>query len=286
MFILLLSTLACGSGAPNIKEPSVETIVASTLSAYTAQAVVTEVPATEPASNITPEGEIATYGDITFIMPNGMASDATAVLSNDIELPYWGTSSDAMPPHVKFTLKNYPLQGTTIQPEVIIFKADEYAQYGKIDAALIATLKDLQYTDGQPVPDELPTGEAYTAQIHGITFKNGKGIRYLTQFDQGVMPANNQQMFYYFLGITNDGLYYVEATLPVNAPFLIADGNINSTLPVDGIPFTASIPYNWDELHQYYQTVTDKLNATDDFNFTPYLPQLDFMMESLTINGL
>ncbi len=93
-------------------------------------------------------------------------------------------------------------------------------------------------------------------------------------------------LLYYFLGITNDGLYYVEATLPINAPFLIADGNINSTLPVDGIPFTASIPYNWDELHQYYQTVTDKLNATDDFNFTPYLPQLDFMMESLTINGL
>ena len=49
-----------------------------------------------------------------------------------------------------------------------------------------------------------------------LDFKNGQGLRYLTEFDQGIIPINNYELIYTYQGLTGDGKYYVAAVLPVN----------------------------------------------------------------------
>ncbi len=242
----------------------------------------TEAPsATAQSDAIIPEGEIASMGGISFLMPNGMASDASSVMTGDVEFPYIYPMEQPMPQHAKFILNNYPVQGAMFEPQIMVFNAAEYAQYGTSETQLIAVLTHMNFTDDQPLPAGLPVGAGYNAQVYGINFQNGKGIRYLTQFDQAPVPANNQGLIYYFHGITNDGQYYVEAILPVQAPFFAADSSPNSLVPADGIPF----PVDMEGMIGYYSAITERLNATDTFSFTPYLDHLDSMMESIQITG-
>jgi hypothetical protein len=285
---VLLLTAACGKTPPS--QSGVATVVAQTLQALN---IATSVPATHevpipaptqhpissaPSESVIPDGTNVSIGGISFLLPNGMGSDATSVNTTDVEFPYVNPSLGDMPQHIKITLNNYAVQGTMFQPQIMVFKAPEYAQYSEMTTQIISVL--LQFSDGQPLPEGLPEGPAFNAQIHGITFQNGKGIRYLTQFDQSPMPANNQELIYYFHGMTNDGQYYIQAILPVQAPFLAADGNPNTPLPADGVLF------RMDDFAGYTAAITQKLNATDTFSFTPYLAHLDSMMESLQVTGL
>ena len=49
--------------------------------------------------------------------------------------------------------------------------------------------------------------------------------------------SDNRELFYYFHGITNDGNYYVQVILPVQAPFLAPDENPNSPAAAERHPF-------------------------------------------------
>lgn len=248
------------------------------------QAAASPVPQTEvqptQAEQLTPDGEVVTAGGVTFMIPNGMAMNATATSTTEVELPYINPGGGDMPLHTKFTLNSYTIQeATTVTPTLIVFKADEYSQYSELTTSIVSDLFNLQFTDGQPVPDSL-ANRTFMAQVHGVNFQNGKGIRYLTQIMQAPLPINNKDLYYFYQGITNDGQYVVEVILPVHAPFLSADDNPNTPLPADGIPF------NMDNVTGYMDAVTQKLNTTDTFSFTPYLDHIDALIESLQIKGL
>jgi hypothetical protein len=278
---VMLITFACNiptSSQPLVFEPTSAQATQANTSA--SPAPTTAEAATQAPGQLTPDGEIASSGGISFLIPNGMASDATAAATTEVELPYINPGGGDMPQHTKFTLNNYAVKSETmLTPTVIVFKADEFAQYSEMTTAMVSDLHNMQYTDGQPVPQSLAS-TTLMAQVHGVNFQNGKGIRYLTQIQQAPLPINNHDMFYYYQGITNDGLYYVEVILPVQVPFLASDNTPNTAVPADGIPF------NMENLGEYYNTVTQKLNATDTFSFTPYLDHIDSLIQSMQITGL
>lgn len=283
----LLLMLACGIGAPAAQpsqpsQPSVETSVVQTIQALTASApIATEAApsATEtPQDNgqLTPDGNPVETAEVSFLIPNGVANDAISVMNTDVEYPYINPSNGDMPQHITVTLNLYTVTGT-VTPQIILFKADEYANYGEITAAQVNALKSSPHVDGQPLPDGL--NSTFTAQIHAVGFKNGHGVRYLTQVMQSFVPVNNQELFYYYQGLTDDGKYFVEATLPISAPYLAADSNPNSPLPADGIPF------NTDDFQGYLNAVNQKLNSTETYSFNPYLDALDELIASMQVNG-
>lgn len=275
--LAMLVILACGGTAPTAA-PNVDTIVTQTLQAMTAAA--TEPPAqaaTSEPEQLTPDGETVTVGDITFLIPNGLASGASSTITTDVELPYVNPSYGDMPSHIKFTLENYAVQSSTFTPEIMVFRSSEYAQYGGGNAEYLNTLQTLQYTDGQPLPEDLDT--SFSAQPHALNFKNGHGVRYVTQIFQNFNPVNNEDLYYYYQGISDDGQFFVQAVLPINAPFLAADDSQNTPLPADGIPFSM------DNFEGYLNDVALRLNSTDTFSFTPYLDHLDAMIESMLVQG-
>ena len=275
---ILFFALACGLANPATSVPAeqgVETIVAATFSALTANAPTAE--STQASEQLTPDGTPVNTAEVSFLIPNGIANDATSVTNTEVEYPFVNPSNGAMPQHVKLTLNLYALNGTQFEPHILIFRAAEYAQYTENTASIVNEMQSLQYVDGQPLPEKL--GSDFMAQIHAVNFKNGHGVRYLTQVFMNFQAVNNTELHYYYQGMTDDGKYYVQAILPINAPFLPADGDPKGTLPADGIPF------NGDDFPGYLNAVAQKLNSTDTFSFTPYLEHLDAMIESMQVTG-
>ena len=276
---ILFFALACGLAAPATSVPaeqSVETIVAATFSALTASAPPV-AEATQESEQLTPDGTPVNMAEVSFLIPNGIANDATSVTNTEVEHPFVNPSNGTMPQHVKLSLNLYALSRTQLEPHILIFRAAEYAQYTERTAKTISEIQALQYVDGQPLPETLDSD--FMAQIHAVNFKNGHGVRYLTQVFMNFQAVNNTELHYYYQGVTDDGQYYVQAILPINAPFLAVDGDPNGPLPADGIPF------NGDDFTGYLNAVAQKLNSTDTFSYTPYLEYLDAMIESMQVTG-
>ncbi len=278
LIVLILATLACGIGAPATVVPSdphsVETLVAGTMQALTAAA---------PPPTSTPSGAPVSSNGITFVIPTGLAVSASANSTSAVELPYINPSFGDMPQHTVFDLDNYAVQGTQYQPQVMVFRAAEYAQYTELTASIIAALQNLQYSAGQPLPESLPNG-VFVAQAQPIQFQNGKGLRYLTQFDQSPLPVNNREMFYYFHGLTSDGQFYVQAILPLHSSLLVADEEPTSITPPDGVQFDwTDIMNGYDAMPAYLEAVTRKLSAADPNSFTPTLSMLDALIQSINV---
>lgn len=241
----------------------VETIVAMTFDAMTAAA---PPPATQAS------GLPVSHDNISFIIPLELNASATASTSTEVEYPYVNPSGGPMAEHVVFDLTNYPVQGGA---RIMVFKASEYAAYGKSVQDIVTALLAGQDAN-QPLPKELARG--FHAQAKSVQFQNGHGVRYLTEELSYFAPITNKEIFYYYQGITNDGTYFVAAIFHINAAFLIAEGN--APTPPDGIPFN----YPTDpDFEKYLNQVSQKLNDTPAENYSPSLLLLDKLIESMQV---
>ena len=285
IFVTMVIILACNLPSAAVTPTSqlnVATVVAGTLQVVTA-AAQTSAALTTPTSSATstataspvPQGLPINYANISLLIPPNLASGTTNVTTTDIEFPYANPSWGLMPQHTKVILDGYPVQGSNLQPQIIVFNAGQYARYSDLAQQTISGLRSMHYQHGQPLPRNLPAGQ-FSAAVQSLNFVNGNGIRYLTQFDQSPLPVNNHELVYYFHGITSDGNNYVQMILPVQAPFLAPDENPNSPLPQNGIPFHTD--------PSYFNAIAQQLNATPPDQFSPSLASLDALIQSITIS--
>lgn len=235
------------------------------------QLVVDADPSSLPASGLP-----VSFNDITFEIPLELNASATPSLSTEVEFPYINPGSGPMPEHVVFQLTNFPAGDASIS----VFKASDYAAYGAPLQEAVTAL--LAKQDGvQPLADPLTQGEFF-AQAKAVNFKNGHGVRQLTQVLTNFAPITNEGLFYYYQGITDDGAYFISAVIHVNAGFLPANGSMDSVTPPDGIPFSFDGSLDFPA---YLSAVTQKLNETPAESFTPSLSALDQMIASMQITS-
>jgi len=288
---VLFVTLACILSSPAAPaQPGVGTIVAATMQALTpsSNAVVpTQVTPAEPlpAQATQPSGIAISFENISVTIPNGLASGAAGEKVPTVS-PDTGAPWDIGPAYIKFTLSAYTLQGTMWHPEIRIYPAEEFRQMEPSAGDLINELKSITSNPSGSLPQYLPflpsvnAGQVFYAQMKMVNFKNGSGIRYVTQFDQAPIPINNQEMFYTFQGLSQDGKYYVAVTLPVNTAFLPTDGSQNSPTPAGGVPM------DWNKFENfpiYLNNVKQKISSTDPNSFNPILSTLDALIQSIDI---
>ena len=283
---ILFLTLACGLINPvTPAQPGVETIVAETFQALTANAPATETP----APTIIPiNGTTITVNNISFVIPTGVGSGAQAetieAAPPSDDMPWW----EIGPAYNKYLIQGYALSDTFHKPAIFVYPVDEYVQMVVDVGTLVDELKTIIASPSQPMPENLPflpafnAGQVFHSNEQVIKFQNGTGVRFLTQYAQAPYPVNNESLFYTFQGLTSDGAYYVSAILPINAAFLSADGNPETPLPVDGVPFDWN---NFENVPQHFELVKQKLNATDPNAFTPSLSNLDALIQSITISA-
>ncbi len=132
-----------------------------------------------------------------------------------------------------------------------------------------------------PLPFGFPVPAAVQSQIRYFRFQNGSGVRMISSHRNGLSPISNDDLAYEFYGITDDGLYYVFAWFPINAPILVNSrmSTSNEIPPAGGISF----PEDLSTYSIYTQQVGEQINTLSESDFNPQLNLLDTLLESLLV---
>ena len=288
VFLVGLLMLACSlSQSVTPLVPNAETMVAGTLQALTLAApppatISATAPLPPPSQ---PPGNLVSFGNVSFILPPEVAASALAgtIPATTGDDPGWGLA----PEYIKFELDGYALYNTFHKPQILIYPAQEYAGINEGAARSIASLQAILYGSSAPIAGNLPAiasfnaGQLFAAQIQVIHFKNGSGVRFLTEYGQYFATANNVDLFYQFQGLTSDGKYYIIAILPVSHPLLAFDENPETIPPAGGIPFPGYD--NESAITIYYTDVINLLNIASPDSFQPGLINFDTLIQSIEI---
>jgi hypothetical protein len=273
---LLLASLACSlpwssnEDPPEITEEIIETepLVALTV----------EVEE-EPERACPPDMIESLAFSVRFCYPSALAAGFTEVIIPErlptAESPPW----DSNPTMIELTFADYMLPETFHIPAIRIYPVEEYTAMDPFVGDMLTELQAL-LDSRNPAPDNIPflpiwgAAQMMRAQVHYLEFQNGRGVRFITQYGQAIMPVNSESTFYAFMGLTNDGQYILSGVLPIAHPSLY--------------PTAASEPAEgWDAFIENYETylneTTTRLNDAPPESFLPGLGMLDAMMETFLI---
>ena len=216
---------------------------------------------------------------VSFSLTDTVAISTTTQVISATEMtetmPYW----ELFPTHTEITLQGYAQPDSLQMPRILVYPTSDFVMLNDAAAAQIDALRQLLTTEpllveAQTLPflPLLNAAPVLHAQEQYLDFANGRGVRYLTQYEQAATPVNNQELFYTYQGLTDDGAYYVAAVFPVSHPDLPAD--------VSAVPEGMS-----DDYETYLNNVTEQLNVAAAAAFTPDLTLLDTVINSLQVTG-
>ena len=260
----------------------------STMVATTGDAASNPVDSS-PVSTTDNLGTSVIYEPLSLLIPQQVATGASGKdfpRVDSEEAAWWQLS----PGHLQVMLGDYYiLQDKFHQPQIYVYPAQDYAELLPTVFENIHRLNNiLSNTSAVINPDELPTVPFFNAKhifasgIEVLSFQNGSGVRFVTQYAQYAAPVNNHELFYQFQGVTDDGAYYIIAIFPVTAPDLAENSDSAAVRPINGIayPDMSDTNADWDA---YYAAVTELLNTTPGDAFNPALGQLDALINSMEI---
>ena len=267
---LLLSTFILSACTPAVSTTTLPNPTATSAPLVTAvpTATLTPVATAVPTS----DGSVHLALDAGSIATTFQTETVAAVPASD-NVAYW----DVLPQYIRVTLDGYPLSTSSMKPQFFIYPVKNLVEANQSAGQVVASLKTLLQS-----PQEIPNmpflplvneQQVIHAQVQYLDFESGQGVRYLTEFAQGIVPITNSSLIYTCQGLTSDGKYYVSAVLPVNHPSLPVDENATANIPLE---FATDYP-------AYLSNVFNTLNTVAANTYTPDLTQLDAMMSSLEI---
>jgi len=145
-----------------------------------------------------------------------------------------------------------------------------------IDAA-IAFLKaktNPATVDNIPIYPLVMAGQVLHAQPRVVNFTGGIGLRFIAAYASDVSPiTNDRPLRYQFIGLTNDGRYFLSFSVSVTTVAL--NGNDVSFPAVNDASIATLYP-------KYVSDTAVKLNSAAAADFSIDLEQLDSLMASIT----
>lgn len=292
---LLLASIACAATGTTTIQPT-PIVVTVVVPATQVGAPDTQIPPTEAVAptqaqvepNATPisiPGPTVNYNNVALTLDINVARGVGAKL-----VPASEVSSDAPPfalnpQYTQFTLDGYPVTQQYRQPTINVYKLDEILKLTPDLAPEVDKFKALLQSQSAPAAaNQIPTipitnaGQMFHSQVKFLNFNGGSGVRIITQYAQAPMALNNQDTFYLFEGLTSDGVYYVQASLPINSTSLGFTQDDFGAFTVDFSSQDAGTQFE-----AYLADKTAALDALGPDGFTPNLDALDGILSSLTI---
>ena len=226
------------------------------------------VPTAEPTPNIDFNG-IRFFLDLQ--LAEGVLPELVPAAPGN---PAESIPGSVYPEYTQFTLQGYVLSDTFHAPRLYIYPLPAYRAMDSAAGAMADELI-LYLRDRPAVADELPflplwnAAPLFYARLGYLDFKNGSGLRYLTQFAQDVSPIYNQALIYTYQGLTRDQNWYVAAVLPISHP------SLPDTPDEAGWEIT--------DPPTYYAQIAEQLSLEADDSFTPGLSLLDALIASIRV---
>jgi hypothetical protein len=295
MIALLLASQACAlPWTPEEETPPPAEIEQITVTepepTQPAEIIETEVPTVKPTEEPTEESTEERFAcgpgmapasafTVEFCYPeaysNGFMQVRVPENPPSADLPLWGVNPDM----IEITLTSYPVDNEYHDPIIRIYPV---AGFVALEPRIQTIVDDLSamLTSQVPNPASIPfvplfnAAQMMQAQVAYLDFRNGQGVRFITQYGQAAMPISNDSAFYAFIGLTEDGAYLISAILPVTHPLFVED---NMTEPEEG----------WAAFSENYETYISNMEAElitqAADSFFPHLTPLDEMMASFLI---
>lgn len=116
----------------------------------------------------------------------------------------------------------------------------------------------------------------YLAHVQPLDFSNGRGLRYigLIPFALGLTTVTNDELYYIYEGVSDDGRYYIWLQYPI----------ATNTLPnYDELDIAEVEAINAGDLETWLAEQMTQLDARPSSEFDPDLRRLDLMMETLFV---
>jgi hypothetical protein len=196
-----------------------------------------------------------------------------------------GPGWDVHPAYDEFRLVDFPVQnpGAYFEPIITIYPMKEFAAMSEYAAEQLDAMTTLLANEPQSLVDPdtplIPIFNAarvFQTRTSYIAFQNGAGFRFITHYAQGFDIFTDENVFYTFQGLTDDGLYWVSVFMPLYTPVLPDT-------------FDYSDDFDWDALVEQYPSylaeITGSLDTLSPGEFTPDMNLLDEMIASLLITG-
>jgi hypothetical protein len=175
---------------------------------------------------------------------------------------YWGTWLQ-LPPQIRV----YPVASMG-SSEIIEVRVEALRE-------LLET-KPASPTEEIPVLPLINAAQVFRSQVRYLDFQNGSGVRFITQYRQDPAPVTDDEIFYTFQGLTDDGAYYVVASFPLSTAVL------PDTLDFESQAFREFEQKNYEE---YLKEQVRVLDALPSGQFEPDLAILDQIVASLEIQS-
>lgn len=195
------------------------------------------------------------------------------------------------PAHLRFSFDDEVLEEWVgpSQRQLVIYPAQPFQEMfrdssgnwieGEIDA-LRTLLTERPAAAAGPLP-LLPifnAAQITVAQVEYVDFEGGSGVRYVTAYAQDISPLTNENIFYTFQGLTDDGQYYIALFYPVSTASLPATFQESPAVTAD--------PEAWGSGYRaYVAETTEMLNGLASSDFAPDLAELDAMIASLHLSA-
>ena len=301
VLVLLLSSLACRldlGGSDQAEEISLQqtlVVLQMTQSALENQVASTSIqpgaentPLTEPeptqtaqeTAEINDEPDV-TFEGITFSFDPSIANGTFPVIIPGKNMGDDYMPGDTYPTHFEFTYESYAVGDHFHTPKILVYPVEEFQAISDVAEDTIDNLTQALITrpsggsmSNLPFLPIWNAAQVFSAQVSYFNFQNGSGIRYLTLYSQGLTPIDNQNLFYTFQGLTDDGRYYISAVLPVTHPALPEDG-------ASEIDDWTAFSENWEK---YIAETIAWIEMQGPETFTPSIALLDEMMASFLID--
>jgi hypothetical protein len=232
-------------------------------------------------------------GGVYMIVPPCLGTGATGMIMSASDPGDEGPYYAAYPEHRLISIQGYPVTNNIFKPEVKVYPVAEFLALDQNNfiGSQISNLQAILNAQSIPATGSLPfvyasgAQQVFRAQTSIITFQNGQGIGYMTEYAQYYVPVNNADLFYTFQGLTSDGKYLISATFPINASFLQNTPDQNAVVPPGGIVQPVPGVASEAELTAYYDNMVALLNATSADQFNPSLACIVSYIQTLNITN-
>lgn len=137
-------------------------------------------------------------------------------------------------------------------------------------------LRDKPASPKLPLPflPPVPATNDVAGRVRYLDFDGGSGIAYLGRWAQDASPVLASQIFYSFVGLTNDGKYIVSFQFPASTSFLPDD--VSELLP-EHLAYIEANPKT------YLQQTNSLLDVLRNSAFGPDLSRLDGLVFSISV---
>jgi hypothetical protein len=257
-------------------QPTQQETVTETQPVMDTQVVTDTQVVSDTQAPVQETAPIVLTGDLSLELmgiATGQTIEYIAAVPASADQPFW----EATPEHHLLSLQGYPVSDHLLRPQIFVFPVAGLAQYnehaGQIAADLQALLQSQQPGEHMPFLPLYNAAQVMHSQVQFLDFKNGSGVRYLTQYDQAYLPINSYELIYTFQGLTSDGQFYIAAVLPISHPDLPATDQIGAEQADELLSDFAT----------YLTETVSWLDQQPAGAFTPDLSALDAMIQSIEV---